>query len=188
MPREARASGPVAPEIVVQCDIGGMTIAFTELVSGADEAKINDRLDLFARTIGRQRARITLTEKLVDLLANEKATASLPERKREHAKARAAERARIVASWEAQHQVSSKRVVDFKMSDQQRKALLEFDQQSESDLRKLDAEAEALALQRPLLDAQIARLRAVIAGGDPLAPLEAEQSQLQGERLAEAAD
>lgn len=179
---EHRVSGPVAPEIVLQADIGGMTIAFTELVSGADEEKLNERLDLYGRAIARQRAKVTLTEKLVDLLAAQKTLASLPEREMATIKARAEERMRLRASFEAAHDASGRRSA-FRLNDAQQKGLEAFDAQTAVERKKLDDERKMIEAGLPVLEAQIARLRGVIAGRDPMEALEVER-----ETLAEAAE
>jgi hypothetical protein len=187
MAREPRTSGPVAPEIVIQCDLDGMTIAFTELLTGADEAKVNDRLDLYTRVVGRQRAIIGLTNKLVDLLALQKTVATYDERRIEYARNRAGEKIRMRAEMEANHQMSRKRVSDFEPSMQQQQQLKNFDLSTEAGLHKMEADQQQYLRDIDMAEAQVERLRARIAGGDPLEPLEEESDKLR-ERLPDAAD
>jgi hypothetical protein len=162
--REHRESGPVAPEITIQGDIGGATIAIVELVSGLTAAKLDDRLDMYRRAIERQRAHNSLVEALVDLHARTEALESLPQRRIDAAKARVQERARLAASFEAAGQLGGRRQEG--MSRQQKQRLDEFDAQTPVEMARFDAERAQLEKEIPLYEAQVARQRAIIAGRD----------------------
>lgn len=172
----------------VTADIGGMQISFARVgnpgydnhgdavpVGAVDE--INDTLDLWAKAIGRQRAKITLSEKLVDLLASQKAQASLPERENAAMVERTAERLKLIGRFQIEHNASGRRA-DFKLTPAHHRALAEFDADTEKLRKKFNDERQAHALQQPVLEAQIARLRAVIAGRDPTEALEVEREEL----------
>lgn len=164
-PREVKGHAAFT-EIVVQADLGGMQIAFTGTV-GANEATINEQLDSCLKAIGRQRAKITLTEKLVDLLAVRKSIETQPDREREMLRERAVSRARMVAS-----------LGDRANGARGRQAGEQFDTDTDKERKKFSDEKQGLEMQVPILEAQITRLRAVIAGGDPIAPLEEERQSL----------
>lgn len=162
-------------EIVVQADLGGMNIAFSGKVE--DGGSLDERLDVFTKSLGRQRAKISLAEKLVDHLAHQKALASLPDREREMLRNRAEERARIIAQYQAQHSAGNRRG-EYKPSQPQQQALNTHDIETQAERKKYSDEKQAHDLTLPIVEAQIARLRAVIAGRDPTEALEIERESL----------
>lgn len=164
MPREHRESGPVAPEITIQAEIGGCTIAIVELVSGLTPEKLDERLDLYRRSLERQRAHNSLVEALVDLHAHVETLALLPQRRREVARARVEERAKMAASFQAMTSIGPRRQEGYTRQEQQR--LDEFDAQTPHEMAKLDEEQERLEKAIPLYELQVARQRAIIAGTD----------------------
>lgn len=165
-------------EIVVQAELGGLSIAFTE--SETDGRDANAILDDATKAIGRQRAKQTLTEKLVDMLACDKALASLPQREAEAIRARADEGARLRASFAAANTLRPRRRVEgVEFTEQQAATLTSFEAETEQVRKKFSEEKQGLELNRPILEAQIARLRAVIAGRDPTEALEIEMGSLQ---------
>ena len=186
--------------IQVSADIGGLQISFARTANPAydQDQKIGNAsesdawLDQVTKSIGRQRAKLTLAEKLVDLLANEKTLATIDEREQAALRSRAEEKVRLRLKWEAEHHAQGRRV-DFAPNRQQKLALDQFDIETQKVRDKFNAEREQKARDIPVLDAQIARLRAVIAGGDPTDPLIPELAQQQAltseseERAAEAA-
>jgi len=186
--------------IQVSADIGGLQISFARTANPAydtdqqigDAAESDAWLDQVTKSIGRQRAKLTLAEKLVDLLANEKTLATIDEREQAALRSRAEEKVRLRLKWEAEHHAQGRRV-DFAPNRQQKLALDQFDIETQKVRDKFNAEREQKARDIPVLDAQIARLRAVIAGGDPTDPLIPELAQQQAltseseERAAEAA-
>jgi hypothetical protein len=164
MPREIRESGPVAPEITIQADIGGATIAIVELVSGMTAEKLDARLDMYRRALERQRAHNLLVEALVELHARRDTLEQLPERRAEKAKERVTERARMAAAFAASAEASGRRTPN--LSAQQRQRLDEFDQMTPVEMAKLDDEETRLKKEIPLYEAQVSRQRAIIAGRD----------------------
>lgn len=172
-------------EIVIQADLGGMSIAFTEQVSGtAGEGEVNLQLDRFTKAIGRQRSKFALSEKLVDLLAVKKTLATHEERLHEALRQKAEERMRINSAF---------RMPEGRRLDRPKtKAQLAAEQQNEEEVaqirQKFADDKEGMSRQIPLLEAQIARLRAVIAGRDPTEALEEERLQLSFPQTAGAAD
>lgn len=161
--RQERTTGPVAPEVVVQADCFGMTIAFTELLTGANEQKINDRLDLFGRIISRQRAKPALVEALIDLRAREERLAGLADERVQLVRKRGEERARLIASYQAQHQVMDRRG-DYRPSASQKQNLANFDTETERKLEELKVLAERLPEEIKECEAKVARQRAIIEG------------------------
>lgn len=162
MPHEDMPEYPVMTEAVVQADIGGMTIAFTASVTGPE---LDQRLDAWRKAINRQRAQNELVEALVDVQARREALVSAPDREREAIRARLDERARLVASFEAAHQVHRPRA-EFKMTDSQRGALETFDAETEQQKAKFAADREKVAADLPQFEARIERARRIIDGAE----------------------
>lgn len=179
MPRDEAVRA--TPEVTIQADIGGMTVAFVELVGG-DERALNARLDLYRRAINRQRAQVELVEALVDIQARREALASAPRREREVLKARAEERVRQIASFEAAHQVRGNRG-EFRMSQQQRAGLEAFDAETERKKGEFAADREKILAEMPHYEARAERARRIIAGAERSEVIEQEEAA-----LPEAAD
>ena len=151
-----------SPEITIQADIGGCQVAIVEMVGAESAADIDARLDVYRKAIERQRAHNSLIEALVDLTARCEALAMLPEREREWARTRAAERARLAASFDAAAQTRR----SGSRSLQEKQALEKFDEQTPIDQGKFAVEREKLMKEIPMYEAQVARQRAIIAGRD----------------------
>lgn len=166
MPREARESGPVAPEIVLQAEVGGFTIAITELLAGATAEKLNERLDTYRRAIERQRAHNSLVEALVDLVARREALASWDERRTAALKALADEQVRQRAAFESSNQVGARTRRSEGLTTQQQQALDQFRERRVAEEAKFHAEKANLEAEIPRYEAQVARQRAIIAGRD----------------------
>lgn len=160
MPKSEIYEVPVSAEAVVQADIGGMTIAFTRVVV-SDE--LDPWLDTCRRAINRQRAQHELVEALVDIEARREALATSPEREREILRTRAAERIRLVASFEAAHAAVRARG-DFQLTSAQRKGLTDYDDETERKRAEFAAEREKVKADIPHYEARAARARAIIAG------------------------
>lgn len=168
---------PITTEVVVQADIGGMSIAFTRV---AIEGEIDVWLDTCRRAVNRQKAQAELVEALVDIEARREAMASWPQRERDRVKARAEERTRLVASFQAAHQVGRPRV-DFQMTPAQRKGVIDFDTESERKALEEVAARERVEAEIPHYEARAARARAIIGGKE-------RSEVIGGEGLREAAD
>lgn len=171
----------ISPEIVVQADIGGMTIAFTTQARG-DAATINAHLDLFAKAISRQRAQAELIEALVDVRAIREALALSPERERATMKGRTDERVRMIAAFEASHNARGARSA-FGLNAAQRQGLQNFDAETEQKRAEFASDRENAAAELPRHIARVARQRAIIAGAD-----RADVIEDDGEPLAIAAE
>lgn len=152
-------------EIVVQGEIGGATIALTG-TSWGDEAQINAHLDMMALAIGRQKSKADLAEKLLAAEINAKMLADWPEQRIEALRMRAEDRARMVAAEAAKHEASGRRG-EYRMSTSLRGTLDEFDKQTAQEERKWDKKKLDLEQDAQLIEVQISRLRAIIAGRDP---------------------
>lgn len=143
-------------EVTVQCNIDqGLTIAWQDTV-GRPRTKdeLDEQLDLFMAVVGRQRAKLDLSKAMASLAIEENLIKEHGER-----------RVQLHASYQMQHQVSNRRG-EFKLTDQQRKAL-----------EQCDAEIANVAKSMVMTKANIARLKALIAG-----------EELPEPALAEAAD
>ena len=155
--------GPVTTELVVQADIGGMTIAFTGIVTPEET---DERLDVWRRAINRQRAQQELVEALVDINARRQALATSPQREAEMVKRRVDERVRLIASLEVAHSASGARVAEFKLNASQKKGLEAFDADTARNRAEFAADREKVAAEIPLYEARAARARAIIGGAE----------------------
>lgn len=169
---------PVTAELVVQADVGGMQIAFTRV---AVEGEVDAWLDSCRKAVNRQRAHQELVEALVDIQARREALASSPDRERAMVKERAAERARLRATFKAQHEASGARV-PFAEGKKHHQALDLWDQETEKKRAEFAADRAKVTAELPLYEARAARARAIIAGKD--------RSEVIGmaDPLADAAD
>lgn len=168
--------------VTMQADIGGATVAFEQLIDATvDREDFDSQLDFLAARLGRQRARSQLAEKL---LAREIAQDMLDnwENDRDTAlKAKATERAQTISSWQATHAAFNKRG-EFRMNAQQQQAIANLDQNIETTRTQYDERKQKLQQDVRLVDKQIARLRALIAGHDPV------DEDIEEEPLREAAE
>lgn len=131
--------------LTVQCEITrGVTIAFQdELGRPRTRAEIDMGLDLIMDVVGRQKAKIDLSEKLMALAIA-----------REEIKKQGDERVRLAASYRAAHDVSGRRSA-FKLNEPQQRAL-----------DQCDSVIQAMVKDIPRIEGSIRRLRALIAGED----------------------
>ncbi len=178
MPREAH-SIKASPQITVQCDIGGLQIAFIEQVESLTLDEVTQHLDLYRNVISRQRAQQALIEALVDVDARQKRLVELDTAKAQALRDIAEEKARTRAAWEAGHQAMGRRA-DFKMTDPQKKALVQFDERIQQKDAEFEAERARLERELPLYEAQVSRQRAIIAGR--------ERAEVIGPTFLEAAE
>lgn len=152
----------VHPEITVQADIGGFEIRFNENVFDADEATINKHLDLYHRTINRQRAKIDLGMALADLADREGQMMALPEMEKAVLATRAEERARIVASFDAQNAVGRRSTVS--RTPKQQQDLVNFDAETAKKRQEFVNRKAVLEVEIPALQKRVQRCRDQIAG------------------------
>lgn len=167
-----RESGPVHPEMVIQAEVGGMTLAFTELVNGS-EADLKARFDIYRRVIDHARAYQLLYEALNEVASREKTLHDLPKRRDAAMKAIAEERARARASFAGGARTGN-------LTGQQQKTMDMFNKQLEDEQAKWDKLRAQLEIEIPLYMDQVARQRAVIEG--------AERADSIGFDLPEAAE
>lgn len=162
--------------ITVQAELGGMTIVLhSEAAAPEDRDAI---LDGYTKSIGRQRSKMDLAEAVMNLLNTKREIEAFPERRAEYQKARALERVRLSSTMEQQHYASGKRA-EFKPSTAQQRNLQQFDEATAAELAKFDGNLEGKKQLVPIYEAQIERLRGVIAGADPIdVPLE-EANQIE---------
>jgi hypothetical protein len=170
---------PNTTEAVVQADIGGMSVAFSGVVT---DDELDAWLDKRRRAINRQRAQHELVEALVDVEARREALRTSPQREREMVKARTDERIRVVASLEAAHQNGGlSRVTEIRLTAAQKKGITDFDAETKRRRDEFETDREKVAAEIPHYEARAARARAIIGG--------AERSEVIGtEPLPAAAD
>ncbi len=161
---------PLGTEVVVQVDLGGMTVVLrTEAVAPED---VDNTLDANTKSVGRQRSKLDLAQAVMDKLNTLREIVGFPERRAEYQKARAIERARMRSGFEQDHLARGKRM-DFVPSAAQKQGLANFDAATEQKLADFDANLEAKKQLVPIYEAQIERLKGVIEGKDSIeVPLE----------------
>lgn len=188
MPRKPQLVAPGDPEMVfttsgmgltAQGDIGGIVFAFEQHIDAtADEREINEIADRMRRVFARQKAQIDLGEKLLARQIALQVIEDHPEKKTRELRALADEKIRLRASFSAAHEGSNRRT-EFRLTAPQQKALDSFDERLESAGLRIDAEKARMEADLPLIEKQIARLRAIIDGRDPdEIDMEAEAARL----------
>jgi hypothetical protein len=149
-----------SPEVVIQAEVAGMTIAFTAHVP---EAVLDDYMDMVRRRIDRARAHNMLIEALIDLAASEETLASWGRRKAKAVEEIVIERTRLRASYEGQN--AGTRRSDG-LSVKQQGDLAKFNATIEAEAAKFDAERKKLEDNIPVYRDRVARQRAIIAGAE----------------------
>jgi hypothetical protein len=149
-----------SPEVVMQAEVAGMTIAFTAHVP---EEKLDDYMDMVRRRIDRARAHNMLIEALIDQAACEEALASWPERKAKAIAEIVAERTRLRAKYEIAN--SGTRRADG-LSIKQENDLEAFTPKIEFEDQKFAAERKKLEENIPVYRDRVSRQRQIIAGAE----------------------
>lgn len=182
-----REGGRASPELTIQADIGGRTIAFVELIGSCDEAGLNARLDMYRRAIQRQVNVQSHREALIDLVSSLKTLAEMPERERDMLLDIGRQKAAYIAGQEAAHQL--------KVAGGHRGALRvnaeevrKFDQQIDDARDKFQQMRGQIEKKLPELRAQVARLERAIAGEDQVDQLLADLKKYEEGPLAQAAE
>jgi hypothetical protein len=150
------------PEIVVKADMGGFEISMGALVGGT-EPEINDYLDLAARAINRQKAKIDLSIVLYDLADREAQLEALPEMERAYLRTRGEERARMRASFEAANQ-AGRRAANPALSQTQMQGLAQFDDATKAKQQEFTNRKAVLDVEIPALRKRADRCRAMMDG------------------------
>lgn len=153
----------LSPELVIQAQLGDTQIAFTEHCSELDPAAIDARLDTYLRAVARQQAKHELGVALVELATCRQRLAEWPAAERDLMHQRGADKARQIAGWEAAHVAAGKRG-EFRISEQQRRYIDQWDSETLAQRQKLGADKALLERSVPLYEAKVARQRAIIEG------------------------
>lgn len=146
-----------SPEIVVQAEVGGRTIAFTAHVP---DEKIEAYLERVSRALARETARQRLLEELGELKGREKTLAEWSELRakalRSIAEKKAAKRAEMMAQGRSD-----------RLTLANERALMAFDTQLAAEDTKYASIRQELEEQIPECRRRVARQRAILAGADP---------------------
>jgi hypothetical protein len=149
-----------SPEVVIQAEVAGMTIAFTAHVP---DGVLDDYMDMVRRRIDRARAHNMLIEALIDLAASEETLASWGARKAKAIEELVVERTRLRASYEVQN--AGTRRSDG-LTSKQHLDLLQYATKMQAEENKFDAERKKLEDNIPVYRDRVARQRAIIAGAE----------------------
>jgi hypothetical protein len=148
-----------SPEVVVQAEVAGMTIAFTAHVP---EAMLVPYLSMVRRNIDQQRAHNMLIEALIDLAAAEETLATWGQRKAKAMEVIIVERTRLRAQY--QNANENRRNADF--SPKQQGDLAQFDGRMTAESEKFEAEKKKLEETIPVYRDRAERQRKIIAGAE----------------------
>jgi len=169
-------------DVVIQGEFPGYTIALSASVDDTDAA-INEAVDRFGRSFGRQKAKQDLTEALVDLWSAKQTIADMPKTILDYRVERAKLRAGTMARMHEDHAASGRRV-DLSMNKKAREAMAAFDASTDAEVAKYDAIAEREAAKIPELEGRIERARQVIGGADRNEAVEHDIALLDGHSVA----
>jgi hypothetical protein len=159
MPTRANARMP-SPEVVVQAEVAGMTIAFTAHVP---EEKLDTYMDMVRQRIDRARAHNMLVEALIDQAACEEALANWSQRKAKAIAEIVGERTRLRAKYEIDN--AGTRRADG-LSLKQQNDLESFTPKIEAEDQKFAAEKRKLEETLPVYRDRVSRQRQIIAGAE----------------------
>lgn len=151
-------------EMVIQADIGGIQIALTVPLDGAKDRQ-DEILDRSLKTVNRARAHQSLVEALIDTQARKERIEQIPAAIQELGERRIREKVEMRALWQAQHDATGRRS-EFAEQAQHKKALVDFDIESEAQLKKLRDERAQLEKELPIYEMQVTRQRMILAGKD----------------------
>lgn len=166
-----------AVRLTLQGDVGGKQISFEVLLDASlNEKAMDERLDLYIGRFERQKARTTIRMLVGDVAQAELAIAIQPQKIREMLGNRAADRARLQASFVAAHEASNRRG-DFRFNQQQRVRLDEHDAETRAKEAEMASELEKNKARIEFLKSEIVRFRRQVAGLDP-ADVEVEEEPL----------
>ena len=147
--------------------VGGVEIAFEEHVDAtADADFVNERVDFLSTAIGRFKAKTDLVEKLIALQANAEMLAQIPQEQEAALKKLERDKAAHLLGLQAAFQARGKRG-DFQLSATEETNLQKYDAQREPIIRGFADRKADLDRDRPVIEQQIRRLRAIIDGADP---------------------
>ena len=156
----ARENRMPTPEVVMQAEVAGMTIAFTAHVP---EAMLDAYMDMVRRRIDRSRAHNMLIEALIDLAACEETLATWGVRKAKALEEIISERTRLRAQYELAN--DGNRRADG-LSLKQRSDLAQFNGKIEAEEQKFAAEKRKLEENIPVYRDRVSRQRQIIAGAE----------------------
>lgn len=148
------------PEVVIQAEVAGMTIAFTAHVP---EGLLDDYMDMVRRRIDRSRAHNMLIEALIDLAASEETLATWGQRKARAFEEIIFERTRLRAQYE-QANAGTRRADG--LSSKQQSDLAQFNAKIEAEEQKFAAEKKKLEENIPVYRDRVSRQRQIIAGAE----------------------
>jgi hypothetical protein len=149
-----------SPEVVVQAEVAGMTIAFTAHVP---EEKLDAYMDMVRQRIDRARAHNMLVEALIDQTACEEALANWSERKAKAIGELIGERTRLRAQYEVAN--TGTRRADG-LSAKQLNDLQAFTPKIEDIEQKFAAERKKLEETLPVYRDRASRQRQIIDGAE----------------------
>lgn len=163
--------------IQVSGQVDGFTVSFGEEISpDADEDYLNERLDLFGKLIGRQKARSELVEKIVALEANREMLERLPHDQEAALKKLQRDKEAYILGLQAKHAMSNKRT-EWRPSGVDQTNIDKYDNARGPTIQQFEERKADLLRDRPMIELQIKRLRAIVNGADVI-----------DEPLAEAAE
>lgn len=154
--------------VTAQVQLSGVAFALETTVYSGEEDAINGMADRFAKIMGRQKAKVDLSEKLVALEVNRQMRADLGAERDKALTDLADEKVRQLAALQASWMASNKRT-EFRLTDAQRQQMdSQFGELRIAGIKRQYEERKAqLEQDAPIIQKQVDRLRAIVAGYDP---------------------
>jgi hypothetical protein len=149
-----------SPEVVVQAEVAGMSIAFTAHVP---EAMLDAYMDMVRRRIDRARAHNMVIEALIDLTATEEALSTWGPRKAKAIEDIVIERTRLRARYEQEN--AAGRRADT-LTGKQQGDLNQFTAKIEAEAQKFDAERQKIEENILVYRDRVERQRKIIGGAE----------------------
>jgi hypothetical protein len=149
-----------SPEVVVQAEVAGMTIAFTAHVP---EEKLDAYMDMVRRRIDRARAHNMLVEVLIDQAACEETLATWSERKAKAIGEIVGERTRLRAKYEIANSGTRR---DGGLTPKQQNDLAAFTGKIEAVEQEYADEKKKNETNLPVYRDRVSRQRQIIAGAE----------------------
>ena len=152
--------------VQVEGQVAGFRIALGEEISpDADEAYLNERLDLFGKLIGRQKARSDLVEKIVALQSNREQMEQLPRDREAALLKNQRDKEAYLMGLQAKHAVSGKRA-EFRLSASEQVNLDAYETARIKIVQEFDKHQANLEFDLPRIEHHIRSLRAIVNGAD----------------------
>ncbi len=169
----------------IQITVGGEAGPTSfRLEANAAPEELDKTLDQMLRAIGRQKNKLTMGQRILDLREAKLFLQSWPQPKVDLGKERVVEYNKHIEGMKEQHKRANKRL-EWKPNPQQEQWIFTFHKQTEILMQEKEAEREAKKKAIPLMEKEIERWRRIINGEDGLEDVDRETALIE---MSAAAD